>query len=73
MSDRRIDRRTLIGGAGKVVEVGGQWIGPTQDHLAALASELGVGTFKTYNDGNHLFYEHGRRDARRPVSPATSP
>ena len=29
-------------GGGKVVEVGGQWIGPTQDRLAALARELGV-------------------------------
>ena len=28
--------------AGQVVEVGGQWIGPTQDRLAALAAELGV-------------------------------
>ena len=32
-------------GDGKVVEVGGQWIGPTQDRLAALASDMGVATF----------------------------
>src|SRR5438270_12561731 len=43
-------------GTGKVVEVGGQWIGPTQDHLAALAKELGVATYKTYNSGSYLFY-----------------
>ena len=36
---------------GKVVEVGGQWIGPTQDHIAKLAKDLGVRTFKTYNNG----------------------
>ena len=28
-------------GDGKVVEVGGQWIGPTQERIAALADELG--------------------------------
>ena len=30
-------------GDGKVVEVGGQWIGPTQDRLAALAARAGRG------------------------------
>ena len=40
----RVGGRTLNQelGAGKVVEAGGQWIGPTQDRLAALAEELGV-------------------------------
>src|SRR5262245_24260702 len=41
-------------GGGKVVEVGGQWIGPTQDRLAALARELGVGTFPTYGGGHNV-------------------
>ncbi len=54
---------------GKVVEVGGQWIGPTQDHLAALAKELGVGTFKTYNNGNYLFYENGKLTPYSPKGP----
>ena len=34
-------------GGGNVVEVGAQWIGPTQDRLAALAADLGVETFPT--------------------------
>jgi monoamine oxidase len=46
-------------GGGEIVEVGGQWIGPTQDRLAALASSLGVETFKTYNDGNNVYYRNG--------------
>ena len=46
-------------GSGEVVEIGGQWIGPTQDRMFALARELGVGTFKTYNDGNNLYYRNG--------------
>jgi monoamine oxidase len=54
---------------GKVVEVGGQWIGPTQDHLAKLARELGVKTFKTYNTGNYLFYENGTLTPYSPKGP----
>src|SRR5215212_5291738 len=45
-------------GGGKVVEVGGQWIGPTQDRLAALAAELGVATFPTHAEGHNLL-EYG--------------
>jgi monoamine oxidase len=57
----RVGGRTLnasIGG-GKVVEVGGQWVGPTQDAIAKLAKDVGVGTFKTYNEGNNLYYTDG--------------
>ena len=50
-------------GGGEVVEVGGQWIGPTQDRLAALARELGVATFPTHTDGQNLI-EHGGRISR---------
>jgi monoamine oxidase len=48
-------------GDGKVVEVGGQWIGPTQDRIAALATEVGVGTFPTHDRGRHLLEIDGRR------------
>lgn len=41
-------------GGGKIVEVGGQWIGPTQDRIAALATELRVETFPTYTAGDNL-------------------
>lgn len=47
-------------GAGKVVEVGGQWIGPTQDRLAALAAELGVATFPTHGAGDNVIEYAGR-------------
>lgn len=72
-------------GDGKVVEVGGQWIGPTQERLAALAAELGVGTFPTHDVGRHLIEMNGRvasytgalTDARvglvRELSRAVSP
>jgi monoamine oxidase len=45
-------------GEGKVVEVGGQWIGPTQNRLAALAAEFGVETFPTYGQGDNVM-EYG--------------
>ena len=46
-------------GDGKVVEVGGQWIGPTQHRLAALARELEVDTFPTYSAGENLIEFEG--------------
>ena len=47
-------------GDGKVVEVGGQWIGPGQERIAALAAELGVGTFPTHDEGRHLLEFGGK-------------
>jgi monoamine oxidase len=48
-------------GDGKVLEVGGQWVGPTQDRLAALAETVGVGTFKSYNEGQGVLLYRGNR------------
>lgn len=46
---------------GTILDLGGQWIGPTQDRLAALAEEVGATTFPTYNIGNNLeFYQDQR-------------
>ncbi len=47
-------------GDGKVVEVGGQWIGPTQERIAALARDLGVETFPTHDEGRHLIEISGK-------------
>jgi len=58
---RRVGGRVLnldIGG-GKVIEIGGQWIGPTQDRMFALARELGVDVFNTWNEGNNLYHRNG--------------
>ena len=58
----RVGGRTLNEpiGDGKVVEVGGQWVGPTQDRMYALIAELGLETFPTYGEGENV-YEHGDR------------
>lgn len=75
----RVGGRTLNHplGDGKVVELGGQWTGPGQDEIVALASELGIDTFPTYDTGRKLLDFRGRRrryvgalPARGPVSTA---
>ena len=48
-------------GDGHVVELGGQWIGPTQDRMYALARELDVETFATYDEGRSVALLGGRR------------
>jgi monoamine oxidase len=39
---------------GVPVELGGQWVGPTQDAVLELIAELGLETFLTYDDGVSL-------------------
>jgi monoamine oxidase len=60
-------------GEGKVVEVGGQWIGPTQDRLAALARDLGVETFPTHADGYNLLEYAGSVRRYRGTIPRLNP
>jgi monoamine oxidase len=60
-------------GGGNVVEVGGQWIGPTQDRLAALAAELGVETFPTHTDGDNVIEYRGALRRYRGAIPRINP
>jgi monoamine oxidase len=54
-------------GDGKVVESGGEFIGPTQNRMAALAKDMGVETFKTYDtEGSYLYHRNGNN---LPYSP----
>ena len=46
---------------GTSIDLGGQWIGPTQDRLEALAEAAGVASFPTYNEGKNIEYRHGQR------------
>ena len=39
---------------GVIAELGGEYVGPTQDRVLALAKAVGVETFKTYNEGNNV-------------------
>src|SRR4051812_41877096 len=50
-------------GGGAIVDVGGTFTGPTQDRIQALAREVGVRLFKTYDIGNSVFVGgNGRRE-----------
>lgn len=57
-----LEARERVGGrtlgqavmGGEIVDGGGQWIGPTQTEVAALAEELGIETFPTYTAGERL-------------------
>jgi monoamine oxidase len=42
-------------------EMGGMFTGPTQDRIQAVAAEMGLGTYPTYNTGNNVFWANGRR------------
>src|SRR4051794_38015792 len=71
----RVGGRTLnepIGG-GKVVEIGGQWIGPGQDRMAALARELGVDTFPTHSAGENVIEWGGSLRRYRGTIPRIGP
>jgi monoamine oxidase len=72
----RVGGRVLnqpLAGTDHVVEVGGQWIGPTQDRLAALAAELGVGTYPTHATGDNLVEWQGRLVRYRGPIPRINP
>ena len=62
-----LEARDRVGGrtlsqplAGDTIDLGGQWIGPTQKRLAALAGELGVRTFPQYHTGRKLLSWGGK-------------
>ena len=55
---RMVRQRVIEGGW---ADLGGQWVGPTQHRIIALADELGVRRFESYHHGASIFYWHGRR------------
>lgn len=63
---RVIEARDRVGGRtwtvrkdGYWLDAGGQWTGPGQDHIRALGEEMGVNSFPTWPDGEHLQYTDG--------------
>jgi monoamine oxidase len=64
-----VEARDRVGGrvwtevtpGGAVIDHGGQWIGPTQGHLQALADEFGVATFPTWVAGSNVEVRDGDR------------
>jgi monoamine oxidase len=64
----RVGGRTLSQSVGEhpedVVELGGQWVGPTQHEILSLAQDLGIETYLTHATGRNLF-EDDRGKLRR--------
>ncbi len=71
----RVGGRTFTRAAsdGTLIDHGGQWIGPTQERLAALAQAVGVQTFLTYDRGSHIEYKQGLRTTYTGAIPTSDP
>jgi monoamine oxidase len=79
-----VEARDRVGGRteggtlsdGQWIELGGQWIGPTQDRMYELVAELGLRTVPTYNDGDIVFglgRRAGRLAGRKGAVPRINP
>ena len=60
-------------GDGAVVEIGGQWVGPTQDRVLGLLDELGIETFPTYDDGESVLELAGKTRRYAGTIPRVGP
>ena len=58
---------------GEILEIGGEWVGPTQDRVLALISELGIETFPTYCEGKNVLELGGRISTYTGTIPRVSP
>jgi len=73
-ADGRVGGRTKPGKIlGEVVDLGGQWVGPTQTHLLALAKEMGVATYEQYATGLNVADIAGHREKYEGETPALQP
>lgn len=76
-----LEARDRVGGrvltertaAGHAVDLGGQWIGPGQDRLAALAREHGAATFAAWTAGDGLLVDGARRERFAGALPPGDP
>jgi len=58
---------------GTLLDLGGQWIGPTQYRMAALAEAVGATTFPTYVDGENIEYRNGQQTRYSGAIPMNDP
>src|SRR4029079_10091017 len=57
-------------GGGEIADLGGTFVGPTQDHVIALIKELGIPSVPTDNTGDNFFI---RSDGRRETFASNTP
>lgn len=73
-ADDRVGGRTKAGRVGgEVVDVGGQWVGPQQTRLLALAHEFNVATVQQYTTGKNILDIAGYRAAYEGETPMLDP
>jgi monoamine oxidase len=60
-------------GDGKVVELGGQWVGPTQLRVNAWIDELGLERCETYNAGFNQWEYRGKLSRYKGAIPRINP
>jgi monoamine oxidase len=76
-----VEARDRVGGRvwtqtstdGVPIDMGGCFVGPNHDRLHALAKEMGVGTFKTFVDGDNVLATGGSVRRYRGDIPKISP
>ncbi len=81
LSVRVLEANDRVGGrtvnlplpGGKITEGGGQWTGPGQDRVQALAHELKIGMFDTYVTGKSVYVYRGNRQTHTGTLPPLSP
>lgn len=70
-ADHRVGGRTKPGVvAGERIDIGGQWVGPTQTELLALADEYGVASIEQYADGDNIIDINGHMARYKGETPA---
>lgn len=78
---RVLEARDRVGGrllngelpGGSPIEVGGQWVGPTQNHVLQLIDQLGLSTYPTYIAGQHIAEFGGKRSQYTGRIPRLNP
>ena len=81
LSVRVLEANNRVGGrtvnlplpGGKITEGGGQWTGPGQDRVQALARELGIKMFDTYVTGESVYVYQGKRQPHTGTLPPLGP
>jgi monoamine oxidase len=80
LSVRVLEASDRVGGrvrtepfAGTYVDLGGQWIGPGQDRVAALIAELGLKTFPTHHAGRKVLDLDGKVGSYAGAIPSLPP
>src|ERR1700759_1357370 len=63
----RTGNKRITGGG--YIDAGAEFVGPTQDRIKALAKEVGVATFPTYNTGNNVYWKDGKRETYAASGP----